>query len=444
MRVAWFSPLPPARSGIAAYSADVAAAARRATLRRSTASPRRQRRATSCGGAPHSLRSRRLPARQRAVPRLHVGVPRRVSGAGRAARCAAASRARARSLLAAAARRRLPRASSGTTIPDAARDFAEYAVEGLGGPIYYFWPMLRVVMRTARAGRGAQCARRRRPARRVSGRRASKRFTSARRRRPAGRRRAVDEFARRSACRTTQSLFAAFGKITAEKRDRADLRAFGADRRASAIERSSAAGRRRVRVRRHARSAWPASAHGSRIHVTGYMPRRAIGDYLAAADVCLCLRWPTALETSASWLQCLAPGGHHHHRSRPLVDVPSIDPRSRRSSTESAEPVAIAVDPLTRTSRCCSRCVRSLDEPPLRDALARAGQAYWSANHTLDLMTGLRRSDRARPRGRHQSCWTCRRTSATTTRAVHARSRTASGSRSTRSWFTIGNVNRIR
>ena len=34
--------------------------------------------------------------------------------------------------------------------PDTRPDAAEYAVEGLGGPIYQFWRMLRVVMRTAR------------------------------------------------------------------------------------------------------------------------------------------------------------------------------------------------------------------------------------------------------------------------------------------------------
>src|SRR5712664_4142156 len=34
--------------------------------------------------------------------------------------------------------------------PAANRDFVEYAVEGLGGPIYYFWSMLPAVMKTAR------------------------------------------------------------------------------------------------------------------------------------------------------------------------------------------------------------------------------------------------------------------------------------------------------
>ena len=34
--------------------------------------------------------------------------------------------------------------------PDTRPDVAEYAVEGLGGSIYYFWSMLRVVTGTAR------------------------------------------------------------------------------------------------------------------------------------------------------------------------------------------------------------------------------------------------------------------------------------------------------
>src|SRR5207253_1438337 len=34
--------------------------------------------------------------------------------------------------------------------PDTPQDFAEYAVAGLGGPIYLLWSMLRVIMRSAR------------------------------------------------------------------------------------------------------------------------------------------------------------------------------------------------------------------------------------------------------------------------------------------------------
>ncbi len=125
----------------------------------------------------------------------------------------------------------------------------------------------------------------------------------------------------------------------------------------------------------------------ARVHVRGYLPDDAIGDYLAAADACLCLRWPTALETSASWLQCLA-------AARPtvisdlahLVDIPALDPRSRRASPAAAEPVAIAID-LLDEDESLRLAMRALaGEPKLRTSLARAGHAYWSAHHTLDVM----------------------------------------------------------
>ena len=120
----------------------------------------------------------------------------------------------------------------------------------------------------------------------------------------------------------------------------------------------------------------------------GYVADAAIGDYLAASDACLCLRWPTALETSASWLQCLA-------AARPtvisdlahLVDIPTLDPRSRRT---------LAPPPpsrwrsrsicWTKTSRCGWRCARWRASRSCATSLARAGHAYWSAHHTLDVM----------------------------------------------------------
>src|SRR5581483_2954335 len=65
--------------------------------------------------------------------------------------------------------------------------------------------------------------------------------------------------------------------------------------------------------------------------------------YLAASDVCLCLRWPTALETSAWWLRCMAAAR------------------------------ATIVSDLAHTA----------DVP---DAVARAGHEWWKANHTMDAM----------------------------------------------------------
>src|SRR5262249_36444220 len=98
--------------------------------------------------------------------------------------------------------------------------------------------------------------------------------------------------------------FAAFGTLTAEKRIQPMLDALAA----------LVAEQRSVRLLlvgdgsgfpgfETAIAAHPAA---DRVHVTGYVADHDVADWLAAADACLCLRWPTALETSASWLRCLA------------------------------------------------------------------------------------------------------------------------------------------
>jgi glycosyltransferase involved in cell wall biosynthesis len=69
---------------------------------------------------------------------------------------------------------------------------------------------------------------------------------------------------------------------------------------------------------------------GSRVVITGYLPTDdELTDHIAACDVTLNLRWPTAGEMSGPWLRCLAAG-------KPTItidllqtaDVPSLDPRT--------------------------------------------------------------------------------------------------------------------
>src|SRR5437773_2718730 len=160
MRLAWFSPLPPLRSGVAAVNATLlprldaglaidcfvdglsnAAAAPAAHIFDAHDFVWRQRR------APYDLTVYQLGnaschdymwaylARYPGLVVLHD---------------ARLHQARARRLL---NQKRFAdyRDEFWYDHPDAAADFVEYAVEGLGGPIYYFWPMLRVLMRTARA-----------------------------------------------------------------------------------------------------------------------------------------------------------------------------------------------------------------------------------------------------------------------------------------------------
>jgi glycosyltransferase involved in cell wall biosynthesis len=164
--------------------------------------------------------------------------------------------------------------------PDARPEAAEYAVEGLGGSIYYFWSMLRVVMRTARLvavhnPRVADDLRTDYPGVAIEAIRMGVPAIT------------PDAGARRRVRQTLQIpdqavVFAAFGKVTPEKRVPALLAALST-------------------LRREGFNVWllivgdaddssTVSADG--VRATGYLPDEAVGNYLAAADACLCLRWP--------------------------------------------------------------------------------------------------------------------------------------------------------
>jgi glycosyltransferase involved in cell wall biosynthesis len=246
--------------------------------------------------------------------------------------------------------------------PDARPDVAEYAVEGLSGSIYYFWSMLRVVMQTARLvavhnERVAGDLRSEYPATTVEAITMGVAPIAA----DADGRRLV-----RHALDIPDDaiVFAAFGKVTPEKRIPAILDALAA-------------------LRRDGLNAWliivgegddPVAMTGDGIRSTGYVSDAAVGAYLNAADACLCLRWPTALETSASWLRCLAAGRATVISDLPhLVDVPSQ--------------VALRIDLLDEERELVNAMRRLASDPALRDNLGRSGQAYWAAGHTLQAMT---------------------------------------------------------
>jgi glycosyltransferase involved in cell wall biosynthesis len=125
-----------------------------------------------------------------------------------------------------------------------------------------------------------------------------------------------------------------------------------------------------------------------RVHVTGYVDDADVPRYLAEADICACLRWPTNRETSASWLRCLAAGkptlvtelAH-------LIDVPTIDPqtwRPRRAAT--GDPVAVSIDLLDEERSIQTALERLAAEAELRARLGGAARAWWEAHHRLETM----------------------------------------------------------
>jgi glycosyltransferase involved in cell wall biosynthesis len=127
-----------------------------------------------------------------------------------------------------------------------------------------------------------------------------------------------------------------------------------------------------------------------RVHVTGFVPDATLPQYLHAADICACLRWPTNRETSASWLRCLSAGrttlitdlAH-------LGDVPTLDPRGWRSlhtSSRPTQPVAVSIDLLDENHSLHLALERLAGDKRLRDELGRAARAYWTAHHQLPSM----------------------------------------------------------
>jgi glycosyltransferase involved in cell wall biosynthesis len=379
LRLAWFSPLPPARSGIATYNAALLADLDRDFLIDRFV----DRSVPALTGArvydAHDfVWKQRLEPYDLAVYQLGNSPAHDYMWAYLAAypglvvvHDPTLHHARARQLLS-SGRQDDYRREFQYDHPDARPEFTEYVAQGLGGTIYYLYSMLRVPLQTARlvAVHNPRVAADLREA-----------FPGV----------TVDAIhlgtppletstALRARVRATMgvpdgcALFAAFGKITDAKRIGAILRAF-----------SSLVGEGPGNIDARLLLAGDASDYPSldrdveaagaadRIFVTGYLEDDTVAGYLAAADACLCLRWPTTGETSASWLQCLSAG-------RPtvisdlahLVDIPST--------------VALRVDVLDEDASLLHAMRQLATDASLRDSLGREGHAYWAAHHTPEVM----------------------------------------------------------
>jgi glycosyltransferase involved in cell wall biosynthesis len=125
--------------------------------------------------------------------------------------------------------------------------------------------------------------------------------------------------------------FAAFGLVTPEKRVPQILRAL------RAVRDSIRAGGPAVRLRLvgdvapyydvHA----DAEAHGvsDLVEITGWADDEAFDRAIVESDVCLCLRWPTNREASGPWLRALAAGKPTIVNDLAhLTDLPTLDPRT--------------------------------------------------------------------------------------------------------------------
>ncbi|HXH05942.1 MAG TPA: glycosyltransferase family 4 protein [Vicinamibacterales bacterium] len=130
----------------------------------------------------------------------------------------------------------------------------------------------------------------------------------------------------------------------------------------------------------------------SRVRVTGAMPAAAMRDVLGAADVAVCLRWPSPADTNVPWLTCLACGlpavitdvAHN-------ADIPVLDPRTWaiQHSGRAADvpgPIAVTVDLLDEAETLRLALRRLCADPALREQIAHAGREWWARHHTPEAM----------------------------------------------------------
>ena len=104
---------------------------------------------------------------------------------------------------------------------------------------------------------------------------------------------------------------------------------------------------------------------------------------LQATDVCICLAWPPAGETTPLWLRCLAAGKPTIVGPRPRpAEAPLLDPRTwreRRGAPEGG--VAVAVDALDEADTLALAMRGLALDPARRDALGRRARRYWKRAH---------------------------------------------------------------
>ena len=268
--------------------------------------------------------------------------------------------------------------------PDVSPDLAEMAVAGFDTPMYYTWPMVRLLARASRTvavhtEMAATTIRDENPEARVKVIRLGHGVAL-----PDDEKRAARTRARaRLSIPQDAFVFGCFGGLTAEKRVPQILKAFAATLTYAPSSRlllagdSPAAADLGADIRRHGLDA--------RVVRTGYLESdAALTDCIAACDASLNLRWPTAGEVSGPWLRCLALGlatvvvDLEH-----LADVPSLDPRTWQlhGGGTGATPVCIAIDILDEDHSLGLAMRRLATQPALRERLGRAAAEYWRRAH---------------------------------------------------------------
>ena len=273
--------------------------------------------------------------------------------------------------------------------PDVSPDLAELAVSGFDNQLYYNWPMTRLLVEASRhiavhSQHAADRLREETPAgppidviRLGHGTALSDDERQAARARGRA----------RLGLPADGLVFGCFGGLSPDKRIPQVLTAFASTLTAVPSARLLLAGAPadhldlKAEIKRR--------GIGSRTIVTGYVESdERLTEYIAACDASLTLRWPTAGELSGPWLRCLALGlptvivdlAH-------LAHVPALDPRTWQvHGGATGSPVCIAVDILDEDHSLHLAMRRLAGHPALRAKLGQAAADFWQGEHSVERM----------------------------------------------------------
>ncbi|MBA2260952.1 MAG: glycosyltransferase family 4 protein [Acidobacteria bacterium] len=384
-RLAWFSPMPPARTGVAPYSAEVVDGLRGIHQIDVYPEARAHDFIWTHLKEPYDLIVYQLgnsTLHEYIWPYLfrYPGLVVLHDGRLHHARAAALLRRE---------RRDDYRAEFAASQNGVSPDAAELGIVGLDNYLYYNWPMRGLVVEVSRATavhapilaeelRAAHPRSVVEAIRLSQGEVLSEQRVREARARIRTRYRIPDDVA----------LFGVFGGLTPEKRVPQVLRALAATLLYSANVRLMLAGAAPA----HYDVVADVASQGleKEVTLTGYLDEDdEFTDHLAACDVTVNLRWPTAREVSGPWLRALAAG-------RPTItmdlahmaDVPALDPRTwtvaplGSPSDALPSPVTVAVDVLDEDHSLRLAMLRLANDEDLRNRLGAAARDYWLRQHS--------------------------------------------------------------
>jgi glycosyltransferase involved in cell wall biosynthesis len=275
--------------------------------------------------------------------------------------------------------------------PDVAPDAAELAVAAFDGAYFYHWPMRRAVLDASRLVCShslgvVKILRKQNP------RRALDHIPLGHGIKPVSPEARL-AFRQRLGIPEGALVFGVLGTAAPEKRIAPILRAFAAARQWAPDARLLLAGQ--VDPLLHLDDLLRSFGVREVTHIAGRLDDAGFDEAVAACDVGLNLRWPTAREVSGPWLRMLSAGlptvivdAVHH------LDIVTLDPRTWRCHTPTpgleahleTRAVAVAVDILDEDHSLRLAMRRLGSDSDLRATLGATARAYWESHHSVAAM----------------------------------------------------------